>query len=82
MARAKWKGPYVEKELLNKIFESTQNKKQNYIKTHSKESYIMPFFVDLNFQIYNGKKYIKLKINEDMIGYKLGEFIATKSTRK
>jgi small subunit ribosomal protein S19 len=29
--------------------------------------------------VYNGKKHLPLQITEEIIGYKLGEFIMTKS---
>jgi len=83
MVRSKWKGPYIEQKLLKQIIKNinSKGKSYSYIKTRSKESYIMPFFVGLNFQVYNGKNYIKLKINDNMIGYKLGEFVATRKKR-
>lgn len=28
--------------------------------------------------IYNGKKFLKLKISQDMVGYRLGSFVFTK----
>ena len=83
MVRSKWKGPYIEQKLLKQIIKNinSKGKSYSYIKTRSKESYIMPFFVGLSFQVYNGKNYIKLKINDNMIGYKLGEFVATRKKR-
>lgn len=83
MVRSKWKGPYIEQKLLKQIIKNinSKGKSYSYIKTRSKESYIMPFFVGLNLQVYNGKKYIKLRINDNMIGYKLGEFITTRKKR-
>ena len=38
----------------------------------------MPENINNIYSIYNGKNLIKLKITEDMIGYKFGEFINTK----
>jgi len=32
----------------------------------------------LTFQIYNGKTFITIKIIDEMIGHKLGEFISTR----
>lgn len=46
------------------------------IKTQARSATILPNFVGLVFQIYNGKVYNSLQITEDMVGHKLGEFSA------
>ena len=38
----------------------------------------MPEFVGISFLIYNGKKFIPIKISEEMVGHKLGEFSPTR----
>ena len=49
------------------------------IKTWSRKSTILPDFVGVSFQIYNGKKFIPITISEDMVGHKLGEFSPTRT---
>jgi ribosomal protein S19 len=75
MSRVNWKGPYIQKSLLQNIFFKKIIKE---IKTCSRESTINPKFIGLNFLIYNGKSFLKLKITEEMIGHKLGEFSPTR----
>jgi len=77
MNRVKWKGPYINNKLLKKI-ENTISSSKNVIKTTSKNSIIVPKFVGLTFQIYNGKTFITIKIIEEMINHKFGEFINTR----
>jgi len=79
MARAVWKGPFVEESLIKKVekFKNVSNKKP--IKTWSRKSTIIPDFVGFSFLIYNGKKFIPLTISEDMVGHKLGEFAPTRT---
>ena len=48
------------------------------IKTWSRKSTIIPEFVGISFLIYNGKKFIPIKISEEMVGHKLGEFSPTR----
>jgi ribosomal protein S19 len=48
------------------------------LKTSSKNSIIVPKFIGLKLQIYNGKTFINLKIIEEMLHHKLGEFITTR----
>jgi len=49
------------------------------IKTWSRRSTIMPQFVGLTFQVYNGRKFIPVLVNEDMVGHKFGEFSPTRT---
>src|SRR4051812_20671009 len=44
------------------------------IKTQARSATILPNFVNLKFQIHNGKNYVDVTITEDMVGHKLGEF--------
>jgi ribosomal protein S19 len=44
------------------------------IRTQARSATILPNFVGLKFQVYNGKVYYDVTITEDMVGHKLGEF--------
>jgi len=77
MKRVKWKGPYIKNDLLIKINDSELVFK-NKIKTMSKNSVILPKLIGLTLQIYNGKTFTVIKIIEEMVGHKLGEFITTR----
>ena len=46
------------------------------IKTQARAATILPNFVGLIFQVHNGKIYTDVRITEDMVGHKLGEFSA------
>ncbi len=35
-------------------------------------------FVGLTFSVYNGRKFVPVSVNEDMVGMKLGEFAPTR----
>ena len=78
MARAVWKGPFVEESLMKKVDKYKTDPKKIPIKTWSRKSTILPDFVGVSFQIYNGKKFIPITISEDMVGHKLGEFAPTR----
>lgn len=77
MNRVKWKGPYIEKNLLENIKDSKSSHK-NSVKTMSKNSIILPSFVELTFRVYNGKIFAIVKIVDEMVGHKLGEFVSTR----
>ncbi len=74
MARAVWKGPFVEESLMKKVDKYKTDPKKIPIKTWSRKSTILPDFVGVSFLIYNGKKFVPITISEDMVGHKLGEF--------
>lgn len=65
---------------------STKNTVFNFLKTYqkiwSRRSVILPQFLDFTFEIYNGKQFVKLKITEDMVGHKFGEFALTRKKPK
>ena len=79
MARAVWKGPFVDGYLLKKAEAARSSGKNMIIKTWSRRSTIIPQFVGLTFGVYNGKKFIPVAVNEDMIGHKFGEFAPTRT---
>ena len=79
MARAVWKGPFVEESLMKKFDKYKDDPKKKPIRTWSRNSTILPDFVGVSFQIYNGKKFIPITVSEDMVGHKLGEFAPTRT---
>jgi small subunit ribosomal protein S19 len=80
MTRSVWKGPFVDLYLL-KMAEAAQAEgtKRRAIKTWSRRSTILPQFIGLTFDVYNGKKFIPVTVSDEMIGHKLGEFAPTRS---
>ena len=81
MARSLKKGPYVEKSLMKKVQEMNKGTKKTVIKTWSRRSTIFPDFVGHTIAVHNGKDFIPVYITEDMVGHKLGEFVATRTYR-
>ena len=79
MARAVWKGPFVEESLIKKVEKLKNETNKKPIKTWSRKSTIIPDFVGFSFLIHNGRKFIPLTISEDMVGHKLGEFAPTRT---
>ena len=78
MSRSVWKGPFVDPSLLKKVEKLKNQANPTPIKTWSRKSTIIPEFVGISFLIYNGKKFIPIKISEEMVGHKLGEFSPTR----
>ena len=78
MARSSWKGPFVDGYLLKKADAVSTSGRKDVIKTWSRRSTILPQFVGLTFNVYNGRKFVPVSVNEDMVGMKLGEFAPTR----
>ena len=76
MSRSLKKGPYVDPKLLKKI----QNVKpgEAVIKTWSRASEISPEMIGHAFAVHNGKDFIEVRVVEDMVGHRLGEFSLTR----
>ena len=79
MPRSVSKGPFVDAYLLKKAEDARESGRNQVIKTWSRRSTILPQFVGLTFGVYNGRKFIPVMINEDMIGHKMGEFSPTRT---
>ena len=78
MSRSVWKGPFVDPSLIKKVEKLKSQSNPTPIKTWSRKSTIIPEFVGISFLIHNGKKFIPIKISEEMVGHKLGEFSPTR----
>ncbi len=79
MSRSIWKGPFVDGYLLKKADKARESGRKDVIKIWSRRSTILPQFVGLTFGVYNGRKFIPVLVNEDMIGHKFGEFSPTRT---
>lgn len=78
MARSIKKGPFVDYHLTEKVEKARATNDKRPIKTWSRRSTILPSFVGLTFNVYNGRKFVPVSVNEDMVGMKLGEFAPTR----
>lgn len=79
MSRSVKKGPFVDEKLYNKAVEMAAQQDKHPIKTWSRASTIFPEFVGLTFAVHNGKKFIPVYCEVDMVGHKLGEFAPTRN---
>ena len=79
MARSVWKGPFVDLHLLKKAEDAQESGARSPIKTWSRRSTILPQFVGLTFNVYNGQKFVPVAVSEEMVGHKLGEFAPTRN---
>lgn len=79
MARALWKGPFVDGYLFKKADKARASGRNQIVQIWSRRSTILPQFIGVTFGVYNGKKFIPVLVTEDMIGHKFGEFAPSRS---
>jgi small subunit ribosomal protein S19 len=60
---------------------SLSSRSSSKIRLWSRNSFILPFFVGLSFDVYDGKKFVPLRITSDMVGFKFGAFCFTKRSQ-
>ena len=77
MSRSLKKGPYIDERLLKKL-KKVSDPKKDIIKTWARNSTISPEMIGFIIGVHNGKIHIPVKINEEMVGHKLGEFALTR----
>ncbi len=82
MPRSTKKGPFVDDSLLKKVERIRDEGGEAVIKTWSRRSTITPDMVGLTIAVHNGRKFIPVYVNENMVGHKLGEFAPTRTFRK
>ena len=78
MSRSAKKGPYVDEKLFRKVSRLNENRSKMPIKTWARACTIIPEFVGHTFEVHNGNKFLKVFVQEDMVGHKLGEFSPTR----
>ena len=81
MSRSLKKGPFADQSLLKKVDALNAANDKSVIKTWSRRSTIFPSFVGHTIAVHDGRKHVPVYITEDMVGHKLGEFVATRTDR-
>lgn len=81
MGRSIKKGPYVQEVLFKRVQEMNATGEKRVLKTWSRSSTIFPDFVGHTFAVHDGRKHVPVYVTEDMVGHKLGEFVATRTFR-
>jgi small subunit ribosomal protein S19 len=78
MSRSAKKGPFVDEKLFGKVMKLNERRAKLPIRTWARACTITPEFVGHTFEVHNGNKFIKVFVQEDMVGHKLGEFSLTR----
>jgi len=77
MTRSLKKGPFVAPHLMKKVSKLRPGDK-TVVKTWARASTITPEMVGFTFAVHNGRDFIQVRVIENMVGHKLGEFAPTR----
>lgn len=77
MSRSLKKGPFVDPKLMKKVL-NAKSGSGVVIKTWSRASEIAPEFVGHVFGVHNGRTHVEVRVTEEMVGHRLGEFSPTR----
>jgi small subunit ribosomal protein S19 len=81
MARSIKKGPFVDDALLRKVEVLNETNQKKVVKTWARRSTIVPEFLGHTLAVHNGKQFVPVYVQENMVGHKLGEFAPTRTYR-
>ena len=81
MPRSLKKGPYVDPKLAERVRQLNNTGEKRVIKTWSRRSMVSPDMIGHTFAIHNGKTFLTVYVDENMVGHKLGEFAPTRTFR-
>lgn len=82
MSRSLKKGAFIHHSLAKKVQVAVSSNDKSAIKTWSRSSTISPEMVGLRFKVHNGKDFIDVLVNENMVGHRLGEFAPTRKFQR
>ena len=77
MSRSLKKGPFTDPKLMKKVL-AAKSGSGIVIKTWSRASEIAPEFVGQVFGVHNGRTHVEVRVTEEMVGHRLGEFSPTR----
>ncbi len=62
-----------QKQFLKKL-----EKKKDNVRTHCRDMIILPVMVGKTIHVHNGKTFEAVRVNEEMLGHYLGEYVFTR----
>ena len=78
MSRSLKKGPYIDPRVVKKVQAVRASGKRTPIKTWSRACVITPEMVGITFLVHNGKDFLQVIVEENMVGHRLGEMAPTR----
>ncbi|CAK8987026.1 unnamed protein product [Durusdinium trenchii] len=71
------KPPYISINLLNKVTRMNKEGNKDTIRVYSRQSTIIPAMIGHTCAVHNGRDFVPIKIDDGMVGFKIGDFVPT-----
>lgn len=65
-----------------KVFLKKLETKKKPVETHCRDIIVLPSFLGKTIKVHNGKSFVSVMIDQDMLGYRLGELVITRKIVK
>lgn len=65
------------RKLVEKVEKHIKSNSDKPVRTHTREAVILPSWVGIRFEVYNGKEFVPVHISAVMLGHRLGEYSPT-----
>jgi small subunit ribosomal protein S19 len=79
--RSSTKGVYVDPDLFYEVETTNSSGEKATFKTWSRSTTIVPQMLGHTFAVHNGYDHVPVRVSDQMVGHKLGEFSPTKRFR-
>lgn len=66
---------------MKKVDKMNESGDKKIIRVWDRASQIIPTMVGFTFAVHNGRQFVSVYVNEEMIGHRLGEFAPTRTFR-
>jgi len=67
-------------DIIERFVQESRKKQENgkQIKTHLRQMIVVPPMVGMKIAIHNGKEFVNIQVEKEMLGHRFGEFVATR----
>lgn len=81
MTRSLKKWYYVNSKILKKVSNMNSTWDKKILKVYDRACVIVPDFIGYTFAVHNGKQFITVYVNEEMVWHRFWEFAPTRTFR-
>lgn len=82
MARSRWKAAHLGLGFFRTLAHlQSSGKKKRAVLVWSREAIITPGLLGLTIEVHDGQKHVPVYITDSKIGYRLGQFVPTRTFR-
>ncbi len=82
MARSRWKATHLSLGSIRTLAHlQFSRKKQSSVLVWSRQAFVTPGMLGLTIEVHDGQKHVPVYITDNKVGYRLGQFVPTRTFR-